>query len=92
MHNTTDMTKLFVRFLREKGIKYIFVEETLRDTLINDAINNNTDGDLLKYFDKFFSRGLYNVISISLSWINSKKGSDFWPKIEAEWELYYIHK
>ena len=30
MNKTTDRTKLFVRFLRERGIKYIYGEETLR--------------------------------------------------------------
>ena len=30
MYKTTDETKLFVRFLREKGIKYAYAEETLR--------------------------------------------------------------
>ena len=50
------------------------------------------NGDLLKYFDKFFSLGFYNVIEISFSWVNSKNGYDFWIKIEAEWELYRTHK
>ena len=43
------------------------------------------DGDLLKYFDKFFSLGFYNVIEISFSWVNSKNGYDFWSKMEREW-------
>ena len=30
MGKTTDETKLFVRFLKEKGIKYAYTEETLR--------------------------------------------------------------
>ena len=30
MGKTTDETKLFVRFLKEKGIKYSYAEETLR--------------------------------------------------------------
>ena len=30
MSKTTDRTKLFVRFLKERGIKYIYAEETLR--------------------------------------------------------------
>ena len=99
-YKTTDGTRLFVRFLREKGIKYIYAEETLQNAYrkkyeckeFSKLLDYGTNGNLLNYFDKFFSRGLYNVISISFSWINSKKGSDFWPKIEAEWELYYIHK
>ena len=82
MYKVNKETRLFIRFLRENGIKYIYIEETLRDSLINDAINNNTDGDLLKYFDKFFSLGFYNVIEISFSWVNSKNGYDFWSKME----------
>ena len=31
MDNTTDEAKQLVRFLREKGIKYIFAEETLQN-------------------------------------------------------------
>ena len=100
MYKTTDETKLFVRFLRERGIKYIYAKETLRYAYRKEYewkepsafISNDVDGNLLKYFDKFFSRGLYNVISISFSWVNTKNGRDFWAKIEAEWELYYIHK
>ena len=51
-----------------------------------------TNGNLLNYFDKFFSRGLYNVISGSFVWNSTKNGYDFWIKIEAEWELYRTHK
>ena len=31
MDKTTHGTKLFVRFLRESGIKYIYTEEILRN-------------------------------------------------------------
>ena len=55
MYKVNNGTRLFIRFLREKGIKYIYIEETLRNSHRNDAINNNTDGNLLKYFDKFFT-------------------------------------
>ena len=34
MDNTTDGAKQLVRFLREKGIKYIFAEETLKNEYI----------------------------------------------------------
>ena len=99
MGKTTDETKLFVRFLREKGIKYAYAEETLRyerrkkyawkmySTLLSDDVN----GDLLKYFDILFSRHIYNVIHYSFSWVNTKKGRDFWAQMEGEWEWYYIH-
>lgn len=100
MHKIIDGTKQFVRFLREMGIKYIYAEETLRNAYrkkyehkeFSKLLDGGTNGNLLKYFDKFFSRGFYNIISISFSWINSKKGSDFWSKIEVEWELYYMYK
>ena len=91
MSKTTDRTKLFVRFLREKGIKYIYIEETLRDSLINDAINNNTDGDLLKYFDKFFSYG-DNLIVYSFTWSSTKNGHEFWRKMNDMWFDYYFKK
>ena len=100
MHKTTEGTKLFVRFLREKGIKYIFAEETLRNAYrkkyeckeFGKLLDCGTNGNLLNYFDKFFSRGLYNVISGSFVWNSTKNGYDFWIKIEAEWELYRTHK
>ena len=91
MDKTTDGTKLFVRFLREKGIKYAYAEETLRNAYRryerkrNSKFLNDMNGDLLKYFDKFFSLGFYNVIEISFSWVNSKNGYDFWAKMEREW-------
>ena len=100
MCKTTDGTKLFVRFLRENGIKYAYVEETLRYERrkkyeckeFGKLLYCGTNGNLLNYFDKFFSRGLYNVISGSFVWNSTKNGYDFWIKIEAEWELYRTHK
>ena len=93
MYKTTDETKLFVRFLKEKGIKYSYAEETLRYERIkkhewkmySNLLSDDADGDLLKYFDKFFSNGAYNVIEISFSWVNSKNGYDFWAKMERGW-------
>ena len=100
MDNTTDEAKQLVRFLREKGIKYIFAEETLQNAYrkkyeckeFGKLLDCGTNGNLLNYFDKFFSRGLYNVISGSFVWNSTKNGYDFWIKIEAEWELYRTHK
>ena len=65
MHNVNKETRLFIRFLREKGIKYIYIEETLLDTHKNNIINNEMDGNLLKYFNKLISRGFYDVIGRS---------------------------
>ena len=87
MYKVNNGTRLFIRFLREKGIKYIYIEETLRDSLINDSINNNTDGDLLKYFDKFFSYG-DNLIGYSFTWSSTKYGHEFWRKMFVAWEDY----
>ena len=87
MYKVNNGTRLFIRFLREKGIKYIYIEETLRDSLINDAINNKTDGDLLKYFDKFFSYG-DNLIGYSFTWSSTKNGHEFWRKMFAAWADY----
>ena len=100
MDNTTDEAKQLVRFLREKGIKYIFAEETLRNAYrkkyeckeFGKLLDCGTNGNLLKYFDKIFSHGVYNVISGSFVWNSTKNGYDFWIKIEAEWELYRTHK
>ena len=49
MHKVNKETRLFIRFLREKGIKYIYIEETLLDTHKNNIINNDMDGNLLRY-------------------------------------------
>ena len=99
MSKTTDRTKLFVRFLRERGIKYIYTEETLRNAYrqyesrqSNLLLSDDVDGNLLKYFNSFFSLTPFGIIPYSFSWTNSKKGYDFWIKIEAEWELYRTHK
>ena len=91
--NTTDRTKQFVRFLREKEIKYIYAKETLRNAYrkkyeckeFGKLLDCGTNGNLLNYFDKFFSRGIYNVISRSFVWDSTKNGYNFWSKIEAEW-------
>ena len=100
MDNTTDEAKQLVRFLREKGIKYIYIEETLQNAYrkkyeckeFGKLLYCGTNGNLLNYFDKFFSRGIYNVIGRSFIWNFTKNGYNFWSKIEAEWELYYMHK
>ena len=47
------------------------------------------NGDLLKYFDGFFLIGVYKVIYYSFTWNYTKKGYDFWSRMEREWELYY---
>ena len=88
MYKVNKETRLFIRFLRENGIKYIYIEETLRDSLINDAINNNTDGDLLKYFNKLISRGFYDVIGRSFTWSSTKNGHEFWRKMFVAWADY----
>ena len=92
MHKVYKETRLFIRFLREKGIKYIYIEETLLDTNKNNIINNDMDGNLLKYFDKCFPRGLYNVISYSFIWDSTKNGYKFWHKMNDMWFDYYFKK
>ena len=93
MGKTTDETKLFVRFLKEKGIKYSYAEETLRYERIkknewkmySNLLNDEVGGNLLKYLDSLFSRGFYNIIDASFSWVNTKNGYNFWAKMEGEW-------
>ena len=93
MGKTTDETKLFVRFLKEKGIKYDYTEETLRFAYIKKYerkefsrfLSDEVGGDLLKFLDSIFSRKLYSVIHYSFSWVNTKKDRDFWDEMEVEW-------
>ena len=92
MSKTTDRTKRFVRFLIERGIKYIYTEETLLNAYrkyesrqFNLLLSDGVNGNLLKYFDSFFSITPFGIIPYSFSWINSKKGYDFWAKMEREW-------
>lgn len=101
MDKTTDRTKRFVRFLREREIKYIYTKEALRYAyrkryeceqfgdynLLNDSIN----GNLLKFFDILFLKGHYTVISRSFVWFSTENDFEFWMGIEEEWELYYRH-
>ena len=55
MSKTTDIIKMFVRFLRERGIKYIYGEETLRYErrkkhewkIYSTLLSDDMDGDLL---------------------------------------------
>ena len=93
MYKTTDKTKLFVRFLREMGIKYTYVEETLQFDYLKKYerkefsrfISDEVDGNLLKYLDSLFSRGFYNIIDASFIWDLTKNGYNFWAKMEGEW-------
>ena len=93
MYKTTDETKLFVRFLREKGIKYAYAEETLRYErrkkhewkMYSNLLNDEVGGNLLKYLDSLFSRGFYNIIDASFIWDLTKNGYNFWAKMEGEW-------
>ena len=93
MDKTTDGARRLVRFLREKGIKYSYAEETLRFAYIKKYerkefsrfISDEVDGNLLKYFDSLFSRGFYNIIDASFIWDLTKNGYNFWAKMEGEW-------
>ena len=93
MGKTTDETKLFVRFLKEKGIKYAYTEETLRFSYIKKYerkefsrfLSDEVGGNLLKYLDSLFSRGFYNIIDASFIWDLTKNGYNFWAKMEGEW-------
>ena len=93
MYKTTDKTKLFVRFLREMGIKYTYVEETLLNAYrkkyerkeFSRFLSDEVGGDLLKFLDSIFSRKLYSVIHYSFSFVNTKKDRDFWDEMEMEW-------
>ena len=99
-YKTTEGTKLFVRFLRERGIKYIYAKETLKNEYIkkywykefSNLLDGDTNGNLLKYFDSFFSHGVYNVICHSFPWIATENGHEFWLRMEEVWEMDYIHK
>lgn len=92
MYKVNKETRLFIRFLRENGIKYIYIEETLLDTHKNNIINNDMNGNLLRYFNKLISRGFYDVICRSFTWDYTKKGYDFWRKMNDMWFDYYFKK
>ena len=93
MGKTTDGTKLFVRFLRERGIKYIYAKETLRyayrkeyewkepSAFLKDDIN----GNILKYLNEFFLLRLYGIFSHSFIFNMTKNGYNFWVSVEREW-------
>ena len=101
MSKTTDRIKLFVRFLREKGIKYIYTEETLRNAYrkyesrqFNLFLSDDVDGNLLKYFDSFFSLSSYahGIFSHSFLWDGTENGREFWYRTAYEWEWNYRHE
>ena len=99
MHKTIDGAKQFVRFLRERGIKYIYAKETLRYAYRKEYewkepsafISNDVDGNLLKYFDKLFLREPYTIITRSFLWDYTENGYEFWYRTEEEWEWNYRH-
>lgn len=88
MYKANKETRLLIRFLREKGIRYIFIEETLRNEHRSRILNDEANGNLLKYFDKCFPRGLYNVISYSFIWDSTKNGYKFWNTVYDMWVAY----
>ena len=94
MYKANKETRLLIRFLREKGIKYIFIEETLRNEYRKyeekkySHFLDDMNGNLLKYFDKCFPRGLYNVISYSFIWDSTKNGYKFWHTVYDMWAAY----
>ena len=101
MSKTTDRTKRFVRFLRERGIKYIYTEETLRNAYrkyesrqSNLLLSDDVDGNLLKYFDSFFSLSSYahGIFSHSFLWDGTENGREFWYRTAYEWEWNYRHE
>ena len=100
MDKITDETKLFVRFLRERGIKYIYAKETLRyayrkeyewkepSAFLKDDIN----GNILKYLNEFFLLRLYGIFSHSFLWDGTENGREFWYRTAYEWEWNYRHE
>lgn len=95
MHKTTDGTRRLVRFLRERGIKYIYTKETLQNEYIkkydnkefSNLLDGEANGNLLKYFDKFFSYS-DNLIGYSFAWSSTKNGHEFWRKMFVAWADY----
>ena len=92
MHNVNKETRLFIRFLREKGIKYIFTEEILRNAYRkykrkeSSHFLNDMNGNLLKYFDSFFSLSSYahGIFSHSFLWDATENGREFWYRTAYE--------
>ena len=87
MYKANKETRLLIRLLREKGIRYIFIEETLRNEYRSHILNDEANGNLLKYFDKFFSYG-DNLIGYSFTWSSTKNGHEFWRKMFVAWADY----
>ena len=100
MDKTTHGTKLFVRFLRERGIKYIYTEEILRNEYRKykekkySHFLDYMNGNLLKYFDSFFSLSSYahGIFSHSFLWDGTENGREFWYRTAYEWEWNYRHE
>ena len=93
MSKTTDGTKLFVRFLRERGIKYIYAKETLRHAYRKEYewkepsafLKDDINGNILKYLNEFFLLRLYGIFSNSFIFNMTKNGYNFWVSMEREW-------
>ena len=68
------------------------IEKKYERKQFSNFLNDDVYGNLLKYFDKFFSHGVYNVICHSFPWIATENGHEFWLRMEEAWERDYIHK
>ena len=52
------------------------------------------NGNLLKYFDSFFSLSSYahGIFSHSFLWDGTENGREFWYRTAYEWEWNYRHE
>lgn len=57
----------------------------------SNLLDGEANGNILKYFDNFFSRRIYNVIGVSFTWASTKNGYNFWAKIERIWLDYCLN-
>ena len=100
MYKVNNGTRLFIRFLRERGIKYIYTEEILRNEYRKyegkkySHFLDDMNGNLLKYFDSFFSLSSYShgIFSHSFLWDGTENGREFWYRTAYEWEWNYRHE
>ena len=66
--------KLFFRYLKIKGIYYIFFNYT--DNYVKSLLLNNEN----KYFNPI------RIFVVAFFWMQTKEGNEFWKSISNEWK------
>ena len=85
MINYSLKSRLLYKFLIKKGVLRLFVEEVIRQKGNSRIVKEFTQGkkNVMEFLDFF------NYINISLLWVETTQGHDFWRKVNDEFNMFY---